>query len=143
VQPADGWEAEPVIGYEGLVSEQRCPGCGETKPLEDFVRNTRARLNHGKICRECDRERSRRYYRLHRDKVLAKAAVRRGPRPTRYCSECGVELEPPKRVVCGQTCRERRFKRLHPESYERREKAKVVRRREARRRAKATSPAAT
>lgn len=36
-------------------------------------------------------------------------------------------------MVCSGRCREARFKRLHPESYAKREAAKVERRREARR----------
>jgi hypothetical protein len=52
----------------------------------------------------------------------------------RHCSECGVELEGRHRVTCGSAkCREARFKRLHPESYAKREVAKVERRRERRR----------
>ena len=50
------------------------------------------------------------------------------------CAECGVELEGRQRVTCGTSkCREARFKRLHPESYARREAAKVERRRKRRR----------
>lgn len=54
----------------------------------------------------------------------------------RYCSECGSELVGRQRVVCSERCREARFKRLHPESYARREAAKVERRRERRRAAR-------
>jgi CheY-like chemotaxis protein len=54
----------------------------------------------------------------------------------RFCSECGVELEGRRRVVCSERCREARFKRLHPESYEEREWRKVERRRERRREAR-------
>jgi hypothetical protein len=39
----------------------------------------------------------------------------------------------PPAVVCTERCREARFKRLHPESYARREAAKIERRRERRR----------
>jgi hypothetical protein len=65
---------------------------------------------------------------------LARYYAKRGEVPARQCSECGVELEGRQRVSCGAAkCREDRFRRLHPESYARREAAKVARRRERRR----------
>ena len=51
------------------------------------------------------------------------------------CSECGRPLKGLQRLICGKAgCRDRRFKRLHPDAYAERERAKVKRRR-ARRRA--------
>jgi hypothetical protein len=47
---------------------------------------------HRWVCKECDRRRSRDYYRRNREAVLARAAERRGPAPTRFCSEGDVEL---------------------------------------------------
>lgn len=84
---------------------------------------------------EGQRERARAYYLAHREKVLEKAAERRGRRPVveATCSECGEPLEGGKRVVCGERrCKEARFKRLNPEAYAAREAAKVARRRERR-----------
>lgn len=76
------------------------------------------------LCKRCDSERSlARYRKLH-------------PVEVRRCTECDAELDGRKRAVCGPTCRERRFKRLRPEAYAKREAAKVERRREARRRAR-------
>jgi hypothetical protein len=50
------------------------------------------------------------------------------------CSECGVALEGRQRLTCGSnSCRERRFAKLHPKAYAEREARKVERRREARR----------
>ena len=106
--------------------------CGGVKPAEEFTLDRDKPSGCGSYCRPCDRERSKAYYRANRERILAKAAAKRGPQPVRYCSECEVELVPPKRVVCGPTCRERRFKRLHPESYAKREAAKVERRRQRR-----------
>jgi len=121
----------PLSNYSG---EKRCPGCGGLKALEDFTADRSKSDGYGSYCRPCDQERSREYYRRNREAVLARAATRRGPAPTRFCSECGVELEGRHRVTCGKSkCREDRFKRLHPESYARREAAKVERRRERRR----------
>jgi hypothetical protein len=61
----------------------------------------------------------------------------RHPLVVRHCSECGAELEGRQRITCAKSkCREARFRRLHPESYARREAAKVERRRERRREAR-------
>jgi hypothetical protein len=82
---------------------------------------------------EREREKSRRYYAENREKVLAKTAAKRGPRPLAFCSECGDRLEGRRRVICGASkCRDDRFRRLHPDSYAERERQKVVRRRERR-----------
>ena len=56
------------------------------------------------------------------------------PRKQIERSLCGVELQGRHRVTCGSSkCREARFRRLYPESYARREAAKVERRRARRR----------
>ena len=87
--------------------------------------------------REAQLERARRYYREHREKILGKAAAKRGkPRPPERttCEECGALLEGRQRVSCGKAaCRDRRFNRTNPAAYARREAAKVERRRDARR----------
>jgi hypothetical protein len=115
-------------------TEKRCFRCGGVKPLEEFTHDERTISGAGTYCRPCDAERSREYYQRNRERILARAAAKRGPRPVRHCSECGVELEGRHRVTCGSAkCREARFKRLQPESYARREAAKVDRRRERRR----------
>ena len=113
--------------------EKRCLRCGVTKPLEEFTADSRR--GRGPYCRPCDRERSGAYYAANRERVLAKAAAKRGRPRVRHCSECGELLQGVQRVTCGSSrCRERRFRRLHPESYAAREAARVVRRRERRRR---------
>jgi hypothetical protein len=115
-------------------ADRRCPGCGTDRKVEEFTRDRSKSDGFGSYCLSCDRERSRVYYARNREKVLAKAAARRGPRPARFCSECGVELEGRSRVCCGSAkCREQRFRRLQPEAYAERERKKVVRRRERRR----------
>lgn len=89
---------------------------------------------------EGQRERARAYYWANREKVLEKAAAKRGktrsPEQTE-CSECGELLSGRQRVICGKaSCRDRRFRRLHPEAYAERERQKVERRRERRRAAR-------
>jgi len=78
--------------------------------------------------------RARDYYERNRERILAKAEAKRGPAAVQRCSECDVELEGGRRAVCSERSRERRLKRLHREAYAEREAAKVVRRRELRRR---------
>jgi hypothetical protein len=110
--------------------------CGGVKPAEEFTLDRDKPSGRGSYCRPCDRERSKAYYRANRERILARVAAKRGPQPVRHCSECGVELEGRQRVTCGKSkCREDRFRRLHPESYGRREAARVERRRERRREA--------
>jgi hypothetical protein len=117
-----------------LEGERLCRGCGVRRPLEEWSRDASKPHGLGSYCRVCDAERSRKFYAENRKAVLARAAERRGPAPTRHCSECGEELVGGQRVTCGSSrCREARFKRLHPESYAERERAKVSRRRERRR----------
>ena len=90
---------------------------------------------------EGQRERARAYYWANRERVLQKAAAKRGaPRPPEHthCTECGDELTGRRRIICAKAgCRDRRFKRTNPEAYAERERQKVERRREKRRAARA------
>jgi hypothetical protein len=116
------------------VNEKRCFVCGRMLALGEFTADRSKRLGVGTYCRECDARRGRERYVRDRERILARAAAKRGPQPTRHCSECGEPLEGRARVCCGLSkCREARFRRLHPEAYAKREAAKVDRRRERRR----------
>jgi len=89
---------------------------------------------------EGERERARAYYWRNREAVLEKAAARRGrtrPPERTTCTECGGPLEGRARIVCSRRCTDARYRRLHPEKYAELERRKVVRRREARRKARA------
>lgn len=82
------------------------------------------------------RARARAYYAANRERVLEKAAAKRGTVPASLavnCSECGGQLEGRQRVVCSPRCREARFRRLHPDAYAAKEARKVERRRLKRR----------
>ena len=88
---------------------------------------------------ESIRARSRAYYAANRERVLAKAAAKRGkvrePNNT-ACLECGDPLEGRQRVICGKsTCRDARYRRMHLEAYAAKEARKVERRRLKRREA--------
>jgi hypothetical protein len=116
------------------VTEKRCFSCGEVLPLSEFTSDRSKRLGVGTYCRSCDAERGRKRYARDREEILTKAAAKRGPRPFRFCSECGELLEGGQRVTCGTSrCRDARFRRLHPEAYAVREARKVERRRATRR----------
>jgi hypothetical protein len=119
-----------------LEGERVCGGCGVRRPLSEWSRDASKPSGLGSLCRACTRRRSRQFYARNRERILARAAARRGPPLVRFCSECGVELEGRHRVTCGKSsCREARFRRLHPEAYAAKEARKVERRRQARRRA--------
>jgi hypothetical protein len=105
-------------------TERVCTRCGALRPLDEFARDRSRPSGRKGMCKRCDAEKS-----------LARYRARRGEQPTLSCSECGAELMGRQRVVCSGRCRERRFKRLHPESYAARETRKVERRRGARQRA--------
>ena len=91
------------------LTEKRCFQCGGVKPLEEFTHDKRKISGAGTYCRDCDRERSKAYYRANRERILERAAAKRGPQPVRHCAECGVELEGRQRVTCGTSkCREAR-----------------------------------
>lgn len=47
-----------------------CTKCGETKPLDEFYRHKGKADGVQSECKECKRERQRRYYEENRDKVL-------------------------------------------------------------------------
>jgi hypothetical protein len=107
-------ESDPSIGF--------CARCGGWFKLELLAVDRKRPNGRKPRCKRCDSERAmERYRRTH-------------PPVVRHCAECGAELEGRQRVTCGSAkCREARFKRLHPESYAKREAAKVDRRRERRR----------
>lgn len=119
-----------------------CPECGVE--LEHWDRSMGARFcstKHRYAFRDArkyaedpegQRARSRAYYLANRERILGKAAAKRGgwERPAAFCSECSVELVGRQRITCGKSsCREARFRRLHPDAYAAREAAKVERRR--------------
>ena len=47
-----------------------CTKCGETKPLDGFHRHKRHTDGRNPHCKECERERHRRYYEDNRDKQI-------------------------------------------------------------------------
>jgi hypothetical protein len=111
-----------------------------TKWPDGFAVDKSRTFGRKSVCKACDNEKSKAYYRAHRERLLDLAAQKRGGARAVVlpaCSECGGELEGRQRLTCGSVkCRERRFRRLRPEAYAERERQKVIRRRAARRRAR-------
>lgn len=107
----------------GLESEGRvCPKCERSLPWDAFAFDRRYREDGRRpYCRECDSAR-----------VLAAYHAKRAsePKVVRHCSECDRELAGRQRVVCSSSCRERRWRRLHPEAAAEKQRRKRARRRE-------------
>jgi hypothetical protein len=79
-------------------------------------------------------KRSRVYYWANREKVLEKAAARRGrtrPPERSNCSECSARLRDARGSCARAAAGGARDRRLHPEAYAEKERRKVARRREA------------
>lgn len=122
-------------GAEFLPSDESvCSRCGGTVAWPDgFALDKSKTFGRKSWCKACDSAKSLAYYRANRERILDVAAAKRGGQRLEVltsCSECGVELEGRQRLTCGSAaCRDRRFRRLHPEAYAERERQKVDRRR--------------
>jgi hypothetical protein len=142
-----------AMGVDLLEARRKmeCAECGGPLNDVDHPRSPFCSQQHGDRWRHRrryaaaggeERARARAYYFEHREEILDRAAAKRGGsrRPVETaCSECGEPLLPGKFVVCGKSkCRDARFRRTNPEGYAAREAAKVVRRREARKKARET-----
>jgi hypothetical protein len=81
------------------MSTTLCPSCGIAKPLDAFYRDASKAIGRRFVCKACDSERYKAYYRSHRAEKLAKvksyqARVRdkRTPIPKSRCA--GAVREP-------------------------------------------------
>jgi hypothetical protein len=86
------------------VSVAKCYRCNRELPVEDFARDATKRLGRKRICKACDRAKSRRYYAAHRDTVLAR--MKRGPREA-MCATCGGAFTAMngRQLYCTPECR--------------------------------------
>ena len=109
-----------------------CPRCGKAKPVSDFARDASKASGRKSHCKACDAAKSRRWYAdpKNRVKKLAAMAARRVPASPRFCSECDAPLASGRRVVCSRRCKDRRYRRLHPEAFAAKQARKRARRRE-------------
>jgi protein-arginine kinase activator protein McsA len=91
----------------------QCYACHEELPVKAFARDETKASGRSSICKPCDREKSRRYYREHREEKLAKVKARAKTRPApRYvaeCRTCGGSFERSRkdRVFCSRRCKDR------------------------------------
>ena len=148
----NGGSVDYAAVLEETMRSRRCAVCGESLHHQSVPRSAFCGDKHRYRFRdarrqaenpELVREKSRRYYAANRETVLEKAAARRGrarPAEQTACSECAKPLEGRRRVVCSRLCSERRFKRLNPDGYAARERAKVLRRRARRRELRLLAP---
>jgi hypothetical protein len=56
---------------------KRCPRCDRTKSLDEFYGDRTKGSGHRWICKACDLERSRAYYRQHREGVLRRMSAKK------------------------------------------------------------------
>lgn len=64
-----------------VKSEKTCRVCGVMKSLSDFNRQTKAKDGHSSLCKVCDSERSRAYYKANADAVKAYQSAYRKANP--------------------------------------------------------------
>ena len=127
-------DGEKYLRSQLLVVSSRtrllCSGCGEAKPLEAFNSSRRVVDGFAWWCRDCQRE-AQRVWRLgHRDAVEAYNVGRSVGMRWVKCSECDeVLVRRSNQVVCSRRCKDRRYRRLHPEAYRERQARKYARRR--------------
>jgi hypothetical protein len=101
---------------DGLVA--RCSRCERERPLFEFARDKRKASGRKPWCRECDNDRSLRYYYANRDVVLARnnayAAERRSPRLC-ACGQPTWRSQSPYCKPCSDRAVERRLLRRRRE----------------------------
>ena len=129
-----------VEKLEALVEEsrrdlhKRCGGCQGWLPADVFPPDRRASTGLGSWCYGCRRVYWRRWRAEHPEKVAAyneaRRAKARAARRELRCSECGQVLEGRKSRVCSPQCRDRRYRRLHPEQVAAKQHRKYLRRRD-------------
>ena len=86
VKRAEPRDESSTPGYRAIVADsRRCPGCLETKPIEEFAVDRYKRSGRKSRCKRCDREKARAYYSANRERVLGRIkayqAQRRDSRP--------------------------------------------------------------
>jgi hypothetical protein len=99
-----GAGVDDVAGVVNVAEIATCYACGESKPLDEFYPDASKAAGRMSRCRACDREKARRYYRQHREEVLA----RREPAPLReaVCAGCGERfMAKGRQRYCEPSCR--------------------------------------
>jgi hypothetical protein len=110
-----------------------CSRCGKWLSFAAFPRNPRLKSGRDSWCRRCNSEGAKRWRAENPESVEAYNASRRIGPARLTCSECGREFQGrPNGLVCSPACRDRRYRRLHPEQVREKERRRVARRRERR-----------
>jgi hypothetical protein len=80
-------------------------------------------------CSESQKRRARAWREQNRERVDARNAARRKPPAERACVECGEMFVAVRadRVICSRRCKDRRYRRLHPDEYVRGEEEALPR----------------
>jgi hypothetical protein len=92
-----------------------CAQCRERLPASAF-RPSAKEVGPLLWCRACSIRRTREWRAAHREELNAR---RRVPPVLHTCLECGEQfLGSAKRLLCGKrSCKDARFRRLHPEAF--------------------------
>lgn len=81
---------------------KRCGTCGISKPIVDFNRKRSSADGHQEVCRSCNRESSRRYYRQNREHHIAVIRARTKAQHARSISFVAEYLSENPCVDCGE-----------------------------------------
>jgi hypothetical protein len=133
-----GFAYGEVMSHELPWPGKWCRECHFYFAAAGFRPNPRIRDGLHTYCKSCERARHARWRVEHPEVVEAYNASRRAayqvanPPALRNCSECGEAIVGrPDRVVCGKrACKDRRFRRLHPEANRAKQRRKYQRRKQ-------------
>ena len=105
---------------------RRCRHCKEVLRFSAFRPNLKLSSGWSSWCRACSSAATRAWREQNRERVNA---ARRTPPVKLRCVECGVTFEGPKnRLLCGaRRCKDRRYRRLHPEALRAKKRRKAER----------------
>lgn len=56
---------------------KECKVCGEEKPLDEFNWQSKGKLNRKYLCKECQKEYDKKYYKQNRKKKIERVKERR------------------------------------------------------------------
>lgn len=132
------WWPSPAFG-DRRKGRKRCPHCKGWLPFSAFRQDRTTRSWLSSWCRKCLAEATRDWRQRNSAEINAerRAAYREAnPLEPRTCPECGETFTPKRTdaIICGKRrCKDRRYRRLHPEEYRAKQRRKAARLRERKR----------
>jgi hypothetical protein len=109
-----------------------CAGpCRRRLAAAEFLPNLKLQGGLGSYCRDCLREKKRQWREAHPEEIAAYNESRRKPLAELVECEKGFEGRP-HAMLCSRRCKDRRYRRMHPEQVRAKERRKYERRRERR-----------